>query len=170
MHLTPAGSGRRSSKKRWLWHALGEPGSLGELERLPWRMWRRLFRMNPSRFLQNISSSLSRIIGIPPPVSWNDAKPQAPGMTHSHKEDDPAEEYTTCYVEEEFPGNTEEKANSTSGEPPEEAAQQDKQQGQQGGSANEDKERPMHRSQFPSPPLRENGRTSLHSSTRSTWN
>jgi hypothetical protein len=70
----------------------------------------------------------------------NDAKPQVPGMTHSHKEDDPAGEYTTCHVEEEFPGNTEEKANSTSGEPPEEAAQQDKLQGQQGGSANEDKE------------------------------
>jgi hypothetical protein len=47
--------------------------------------------------------------------------------------------YTTCYVEEEFPDNTEEKANTTSGEPPEEVAHQDKQQGHQGGSANESK-------------------------------
>jgi hypothetical protein len=65
--------------------------------------------------------------------------------------------YTTCYVEEELPGNTDEKENSTSNELPGEAAQQDRLQGQQGGSANEDKEETvqlMHR-------------TSLHSSTRS---
>jgi len=43
--------------------------NLGELEHLPWRMWRRLFRTNPSKITQNTSSSLSRIIGIPPPVS-----------------------------------------------------------------------------------------------------
>lgn len=75
----------------------------------------------------------------PPTCFENDAKPPAPGMTHSSRENDPAEDYTSCYVEEELPDNTEEKANTTSGEPPEEATQQDKQQGQQGGNANKSK-------------------------------
>jgi hypothetical protein len=72
----------------------------------------------------------------PPTNVGNDAKPPAPGMTHSSREDDLAEDYTTCYVEEEFLDNTEEKANTISGEPPEKTTQQDKQQGHQGGSAN----------------------------------
>jgi hypothetical protein len=58
----------------------------------------------------------------PPTCFRNDAKPHALGMTHSSKEDEPSEDYTTCYVEEEFSDNIEEKANRTSGEPPEEAA------------------------------------------------
>jgi hypothetical protein len=79
---------------------------------------------------------LDKPIQVPPehllftvPDNWdfptcfvNDAKPQVLGMTHNHKEDDPAGVYTTCYVEEELSGNTEEKENSTSDEPPEEAA------------------------------------------------
>jgi hypothetical protein len=68
-----ASDSRRKRQKKFekalAWHALGEPGSLGEPERLPWRMWRRLFQTNPSRFLQNISSSLSQIIGMSTPVS-----------------------------------------------------------------------------------------------------
>jgi hypothetical protein len=76
----------------------------------------------------------------PPTCFVDEAKPQDPGMTHSHKEGDPAWEHTTCYVEEEFSGSTEEKANSASDEFSEEAAQQDEQQGQQGGRENEETE------------------------------
>jgi hypothetical protein len=71
-----------------------------------------------------------------PHLFWNDAKPPTPRTTHDPREDDPAEECTTCYVEEEFSHDTEEKINTTSGEPPEEVAQQNKQQEHQGGSVN----------------------------------
>ena len=71
----------------------------------------------------------------PPTYFGNDAKPPTSGMTHSSREDDLAEDYTTCYVEEELPGSVEEKANTTSDEFSEEAAQQDE---QQGGRENEE--------------------------------
>jgi hypothetical protein len=56
----------------------------------------------------------------PPTCFGNDSKPPALGMTHSSREDDPTKFYTTCYVEEEFSDNIEEKANTTSDEPPKE--------------------------------------------------
>jgi hypothetical protein len=55
-------------------------------------------------------------------------------------EDDPTEEFTTCYVQEEFTDNAEETTNPTSDAPLEEATQQDKQPRHQGGTANKGKE------------------------------
>jgi hypothetical protein len=59
----------------------------------------------------------------PPTCFWNDSKPPAPRSTNDPREDDPTEECTTCYVEEEFSHDTKEKINTISGEPPEEVAQ-----------------------------------------------
>ena len=56
----------------------------------------------------------------PPTDFGSEAKLPAPGISHSRREDYPAEHFTIFYVKEEFPDNTNEKANPTSGAPPEE--------------------------------------------------
>jgi hypothetical protein len=56
----------------------------------------------------------------PPTCFGKDVEPPAPRKTHGLMEDNPAEEFTTCYVEEELQAGTEEKIHTTSGGPPEE--------------------------------------------------
>ena len=54
------------------------------------------------------------------PYNWNPhtdfgnyAKLPAPGISHSRREDDPAEDFTICYIKEEFLDRADEKANPT---------------------------------------------------------
>ena len=56
----------------------------------------------------------------PPSWFWKDAKPPAPRKTHGLMEDNPAEEFTTYYVEEELQADIEENIHTTRGGPPEE--------------------------------------------------
>lgn len=70
----------------------------------------------------------------------DEAKPQDLETTHSDKEGDPVWEPTTCYVDEELPSSTEEKANLAIDEISEEAVQQEEQREQQGNRVNEETE------------------------------
>ena len=56
----------------------------------------------------------------------NKAKTPATEISHSHRENYPAEEFTTCYVEEEVPCCENAKTDPPSGAPPEEATQLNK--------------------------------------------
>jgi hypothetical protein len=53
----------------------------------------------------------------------NEAKTPATEISHGHRANHPAEEFTTCYVEEEVPCSADAKADPPSGAPPEEATQ-----------------------------------------------
>jgi hypothetical protein len=67
----------------------------------------------------------------------NEDKIPAPGIPRGHRATHPAEEFTTCYVEEEVSCCANAKTDPPSGAPPEEATQSNKRQAHQVSEANE---------------------------------
>jgi hypothetical protein len=92
----------------------------------------------------------------PPTCFLVETKP--PTITHSHKEGNEDLEQTTCYVEEEFSGDTEAKRKSTACQSSKEADQQGAQGGKHYGHESEDAE-----------DIQERRVAGLHGSTRTTW-
>jgi hypothetical protein len=106
------------------------------------------------------------------PDNWNphtdfgtEDKILAPGIPRGHRETHPAEEFTTCYVEEEVSCCAKAKNDPPSGAPPEDATQPNKCKHIKSVKKMKVKE---HRGHFPWPLLKEIGRTSFLSPTRGT--
>jgi hypothetical protein len=76
----------------------------------------------------------------PPTVFGNETKLLALGTSHRCREDEQAEDFTTCYVKEELSGSGDKKANPTSGAPPGTTTRQNSQQVGQLSRANVEKE------------------------------
>jgi hypothetical protein len=76
----------------------------------------------------------------PPTAFGNETKLPDPGTSHRRKEEEQAEDFTICYVQEEVSGSGDETTNPTSGPPPETTTQQHSQPAGQLSKAMAEKE------------------------------
>jgi hypothetical protein len=160
--LNHAGKGRRNSKRRWLWRPLGEPGSPGDLERLPWRTWRRLLWTRPCKI----------ILALPfySPDNWNphtdfgnEAKTPATGISHGHRENHPQRNSPPATLRKRYRAVQMQRPTHLVVHLLRKRHSQTSGQAHQVSNANEGEEKIMHSGHFPLPLFKENGRTSLHS-------
>jgi hypothetical protein len=102
----------------------------------------------------------------PPTTFGNETKLPAPGTSHRRREEEQAEDFTICYVQEELSGSSDEKANPTSGPPPETTTRRIVSQQARLAEPMQKRREPMLKGQIPSPLFRRNGRTNLHTTIR----